>query len=88
MATGFDESPASEQVRPLLRVKLVAGTSWWYLLMIVARNLVCFVDSRLIISLILLPLGIDSYYEYLLKAYILFGDESYLRRFNRHYEGK
>ena len=32
-------------------------------------------------------LGIDSYYEYLLKAYILFGDESYLRRFNRHYEG-
>lgn len=60
--------------------------------MIVARNLVCFVesfvDSRLIISLILLPLGIDSYYEYLLKAYILFGDESYLRRFNRHYEGK
>lgn len=32
--------------------------------------------------------GIDSYYEYLLKAYILFGDESYLRRFNRHYEGK
>lgn len=31
--------------------------------------------------------GIDSYYEYLLKAYILLGDESYLRRFNRHYEG-
>lgn len=31
--------------------------------------------------------GIDSYYEYLLKAYILLGDESYLRRFNRHYQG-
>ncbi|RWS28702.1 ER degradation-enhancing alpha-mannosidase-like protein 3 [Leptotrombidium deliense] len=31
--------------------------------------------------------GIDSYYEYLLKAYILLGDEQYLGRFNRHYEG-
>ena len=27
--------------------------------------------------------GIDSYYEYCLKAYILFGDETYLERFNR-----
>ena len=27
--------------------------------------------------------GIDSYYEYCLKAYILFGDENYLERFNR-----
>ena len=31
--------------------------------------------------------GVDSYYEYLLKAYILFGDEVFLRRFNIHYEG-
>ncbi|RWS13971.1 ER degradation-enhancing alpha-mannosidase-like protein 3 [Dinothrombium tinctorium] len=31
--------------------------------------------------------GIDSYYEYLLKAYILLGDENFLERFNRHYEG-
>lgn len=31
--------------------------------------------------------GIDSYYEYLLKTYILFGDELYLDRFNRHYAG-
>jgi len=31
--------------------------------------------------------GIDSYYEYCLKAYILLGDESYLERFNRHYAG-
>ncbi|XP_018324455.1 ER degradation-enhancing alpha-mannosidase-like protein 3 isoform X2 [Agrilus planipennis] len=30
--------------------------------------------------------GIDSYYEYCLKAYILLGDEKYLNRFNRHYE--
>lgn len=30
--------------------------------------------------------GIDSYYEYLLKGYILLGDDSYLRRFNRHYD--
>jgi len=30
--------------------------------------------------------GIDSYYEYLLKAYILLGDETYLKRFNIHYE--
>lgn len=30
--------------------------------------------------------GIDSYYEYLLKGYILLGDESFLQRFNRHYE--
>ncbi|XP_037074599.1 ER degradation-enhancing alpha-mannosidase-like protein 3, partial [Pollicipes pollicipes] len=30
--------------------------------------------------------GIDSYYEYCLKAYILLGDERYLKRFNRHYE--
>ncbi|EGT59356.1 hypothetical protein CAEBREN_21992 [Caenorhabditis brenneri] len=30
--------------------------------------------------------GIDSYYEYTLKAYILLGDESYLDRFNKHYE--
>ncbi|XP_071551477.1 ER degradation-enhancing alpha-mannosidase-like protein 3 [Panulirus ornatus] len=29
--------------------------------------------------------GIDSYYEYLLKAYVLLGDEGYLERFNRHY---
>ncbi|XP_029157313.1 ER degradation-enhancing alpha-mannosidase-like protein 3 isoform X3 [Nylanderia fulva] len=30
--------------------------------------------------------GIDSYYEYCLKAYILLGDEKYLGRFNRHYQ--
>lgn len=29
--------------------------------------------------------GIDSYYEYCLKAYILLGDDRYLGRFNRHY---
>lgn len=29
--------------------------------------------------------GIDSYYEYCLKAYILLGDDKYLARFNRHY---
>lgn len=29
--------------------------------------------------------GIDSYYEYLFKSYILLGDERYLSRFNRHY---
>lgn len=29
--------------------------------------------------------GIDSYYEYCLKSYILLGDERYLSRFNRHY---
>ena len=27
--------------------------------------------------------GIDSYYEYCLKAYILFGDQTYLQRFNK-----
>lgn len=26
--------------------------------------------------------GIDSYYEYLLKAYILLGDDLFLQRFN------
>lgn len=26
--------------------------------------------------------GIDSYYEYLLKAYILLGDDMFLQRFN------
>ncbi|XP_066261807.1 ER degradation-enhancing alpha-mannosidase-like protein 3 isoform X2 [Euwallacea similis] len=30
--------------------------------------------------------GIDSYYEYCLKAYILLGDNKYLHRFNRHYD--
>uniref|UniRef100_A0A3P8UY28 alpha-1,2-Mannosidase n=1 Tax=Cynoglossus semilaevis TaxID=244447 RepID=A0A3P8UY28_CYNSE len=30
--------------------------------------------------------GIDSYYEYLLKAYILLGDDLFLQRFNIHYE--
>ncbi|XP_076298410.1 ER degradation enhancer, mannosidase alpha-like 2 [Lasioglossum baleicum] len=30
--------------------------------------------------------GIDSYYEYCLKAYILLGDEKYLGRFNKHYQ--
>uniref|UniRef100_A0A8R1HSJ9 alpha-1,2-Mannosidase n=1 Tax=Caenorhabditis japonica TaxID=281687 RepID=A0A8R1HSJ9_CAEJA len=30
--------------------------------------------------------GIDSYYEYTLKAYILLGDDRYLDRFNKHYE--
>lgn len=29
--------------------------------------------------------GIDSYYEYCLKAYILLGENKYLNRFNRHY---
>lgn len=29
--------------------------------------------------------GIDSYYEYCLKSYILLGDERYLARFVRHY---
>lgn len=29
--------------------------------------------------------GIDSYYEYCLKAYVLLGDERYLTRFNKHY---
>ncbi|XP_051533856.1 ER degradation-enhancing alpha-mannosidase-like protein 3 isoform X1 [Myxocyprinus asiaticus] len=29
--------------------------------------------------------GIDSYYEYLMKAYILLGDKVYLERFNTHY---
>lgn len=29
--------------------------------------------------------GIDSYYEYCLKAYILLGDDRYFDRFNRHY---
>lgn len=27
--------------------------------------------------------GIDSYYEYVLKAYVLLGDDSYLERFNK-----
>lgn len=31
--------------------------------------------------------GVDSYYEYLLKAYILFGDDVFLNRFNTHYNG-
>lgn len=26
--------------------------------------------------------GIDSYYEYLLKAYVLLGDDQFLQRFN------
>jgi hypothetical protein len=26
--------------------------------------------------------GIDSYYEYLLKAYLMFGDEEYYHMFN------
>ncbi|XP_059471862.1 ER degradation-enhancing alpha-mannosidase-like protein 3 isoform X2 [Neocloeon triangulifer] len=30
--------------------------------------------------------GIDSYYEYCLKAYVLLGEEKYLGRFNRHYD--
>ncbi|OWF50523.1 ER degradation-enhancing alpha-mannosidase-like protein 3 [Mizuhopecten yessoensis] len=30
--------------------------------------------------------GIDSYYEYVLKAYILLGDDTYLQRFNKHYD--
>ncbi|XP_054646143.1 ER degradation-enhancing alpha-mannosidase-like protein 3 isoform X2 [Dunckerocampus dactyliophorus] len=29
--------------------------------------------------------GIDSYYEYLLKAYVLLGDDQFLHRFNIHY---
>ncbi|XP_034668733.1 ER degradation-enhancing alpha-mannosidase-like protein 3 isoform X2 [Drosophila subobscura] len=29
--------------------------------------------------------GIDSYYEYLFKSYVLLGDDKYLARFNRHY---
>uniref|UniRef100_UPI0037E86922 ER degradation-enhancing alpha-mannosidase-like protein 3 isoform X2 n=1 Tax=Semicossyphus pulcher TaxID=241346 RepID=UPI0037E86922 len=29
--------------------------------------------------------GIDSYYEYLLKAYVLLGDDQFLQRFNIHY---
>ncbi|XP_038063817.1 ER degradation-enhancing alpha-mannosidase-like protein 3 [Patiria miniata] len=30
--------------------------------------------------------GIDSYYEYLLKGYILLGDDSYLNKFSAHYD--
>lgn len=30
--------------------------------------------------------GIDSYYEYLFKGYMLIGDETLLQRFNKHYE--
>ncbi|XP_072015808.1 ER degradation-enhancing alpha-mannosidase-like protein 3 isoform X2 [Amphiura filiformis] len=30
--------------------------------------------------------GIDSYYEYLIKGYILLGEDDYLDRFNTHYE--
>ncbi|VDK48274.1 unnamed protein product [Anisakis simplex] len=30
--------------------------------------------------------GIDSYYEYCLKTYILLGDDDYLYRFNKHYD--
>lgn len=30
--------------------------------------------------------GIDSYYEYLFKGYILLGDDTFLYRFNRHYD--
>ncbi|XP_071802032.1 ER degradation-enhancing alpha-mannosidase-like protein 3 [Asterias amurensis] len=30
--------------------------------------------------------GIDSYYEYLLKGYILLGDDSYLNKFTAHYD--
>ncbi|ESO10788.1 hypothetical protein HELRODRAFT_109117 [Helobdella robusta] len=30
--------------------------------------------------------GIDSYYEYLMKAYIMLGDDIYLDRFNTHYK--
>lgn len=29
--------------------------------------------------------GIDSYYEYCLKSYVLLGDGRYLDRFNKHY---
>eukprot|EP00794_Sanderia_malayensis_P017887 gene17887-19669_t len=29
--------------------------------------------------------GIDSYYEYCFKAYVLLGDKSYLEKFNKHY---
>jgi mannosidase alpha-like ER degradation enhancer 3 len=31
--------------------------------------------------------GIDSYYEYCLKSYIVLGDNSYLNRFQKHYSG-
>ena len=31
--------------------------------------------------------GIDSYYEYCLKGYILLGDEIYLERFNKVSKG-
>ncbi|XP_074646983.1 ER degradation-enhancing alpha-mannosidase-like protein 1 [Tubulanus polymorphus] len=30
--------------------------------------------------------GIDSFYEYMIKAYIMFGDDSYLMKFNESYE--
>ena len=30
--------------------------------------------------------GIDSYYEYIFKAYVLLGDTSFLDRFNKHYK--
>lgn len=30
--------------------------------------------------------GIDLYYEYLLKVYVLFGDDSFLERFNIYYD--
>jgi mannosidase alpha-like ER degradation enhancer 1 len=31
--------------------------------------------------------GIDSFYEYLLKSYVLFGDNEYLQKFESVYKG-
>lgn len=41
-----------------------------------------FVPSLLLITDSGVGAGIDSYYEYLMKAYILLGDKVYLKRFN------
>ena len=42
--------------------------------------LVCVIDHFLVLESGV-GAGIDSYYEYCLKSYVLLGDEEYLRRF-------
>lgn len=51
------------------------------------ENIICYVSSLRLMCGFAFPdsgvgAGIDSYYEYLLKAYILLGDDMFLQRFN------
>jgi len=60
----------------IIIIKIIPVSSLFSHLLVCVRVCVCVSESGI-------GAGIDSYYEYLLKAYIMLGDETFLDRFNK-----